>query len=111
MATKATKSATSTKSASKTKAATKKVSAVKKTTPAKKTTITARDPQFIIEYANQRISTDDILKKIKDDLKSKGAKGTATKALDIYVQPENNDVYYVSNSGTVKEITGKVDLI
>ena len=77
----------------------------------RKTTIEARAPRFIIEYANQRISTDDILKKIKSDLKSKGAKGTATKALDIYVQPENNDVYYVSNSGTVKEIAGKVDLM
>ncbi len=109
MATKATKSAASVKSASKTKAA--KVATTKKAATAKKTTVTARDPQFIIEYANQRISTDDILKKIKDDLKSKGAKSTATKALDVYVQPENNDVYYVSNSGTVKEITGKVDLI
>ncbi len=71
----------------------------------------SREPKFVIEYANQRITTDDILKRIKDDLKNKGAKRTATNALDIYVQPENNDVYYVSNAGTVKELTGKIDLV
>ncbi|MCR4715795.1 MAG: DUF6465 family protein [Lachnospiraceae bacterium] len=107
--TKSTKATAATKTATAKKTTSKKATTNKATTAKK--TVEAREPQFVIEYANQRISTDDILKRIKDDLKNKGAKRTAANALDIYVQPENNDVYYVSNAGTVKELSGKIDLI
>ena len=106
--------ATTKKTATKTKSAVskaKETKAVKSSKSTKSSASVSREPKFVIEYANQRITTDDILKRIKDDLKSKGAKRTASNALDIYVQPENNDVYYVSNAGTVKELTGKIDLV
>ncbi|MDD5949223.1 MAG: DUF6465 family protein [Lachnospiraceae bacterium] len=95
-----------------TKPVAKKTTAVKKTTAKKttaaKTTKAAAKVGFFVEYGGQQVSQDDLMNKIKADLEAKGAKATALKAVDVYAQPENNVVYYVSNAGTAKEIKGEV---
>ncbi len=97
------------------KAEAKKTTAVKKTTAAKKTTTkkapakkTAekRENIFEIQYEDNNVRQADIVARVNEALKAQGAKPAALKNVDIYVIPTKNEVHYVSNAGTAKELTG-----
>ncbi len=82
----AAKKAEPAKTAAKTAA---KKTATKKAAPAKKT---AAKQEVFLEWAGNKLSTEDIVAKVK------AASGKKTiKELNIYVQPETNMVYYTAD--------------
>ncbi len=111
-----TVAAKKTEPAKKTAAAPKKAEPAKKTTttakkaePAKKTTTTAKktEPakkaaaapkktaskeQVFLEWGGNKLSTEDIVEKVKAASSKK-----TIKELNLYVQPENNVVYYTAD--------------
>ncbi len=100
-------SATAAKKTTK-KAATKKTTA-KKTT-AKKTAKKAEiEHVFEIQYEGKNVSYADIKKMVDDKLVEQGAKPLGRKNVDIYVNPMESKVYYVSNAGKTSEIKGELE--
>lgn len=63
---------------------------------------------FYYEYGGQRISQAAVQKAIREDLKSRGLKRFVVKTLDVYVQPENNAIFYVANAATTREVKGEI---
>ena len=96
-------SATAAKKTTK-KAATKKTTA-KKTTAKK----TAKKAEIEIQYEGKNVSYADSKKMVDDKLVEQGAKPLGRKNVDIYVNPMESKVYYVSNAGKTSEIKGELE--
>ena len=103
-ATSATK--TSVDSKTTTKNETAKEEPTKKTT-AKTTAKKEVKVNVTVEYKEGKVSQAEIVKKVNAKLKEMGVAQTSVRRLDLYVQPENDIVYFVVNSGTKKEVCGE----
>ena len=55
-----------------------------------------------VEYKENKVCTDDIIKKIKEDWVNKGLKVKDIKTLNIYVKPEDEMIYYKLNDEEFK---------
>ena len=114
-----------TEPAAKTSAAKKDTAAAKKETAAKETTKKTTKKEtatktaakkdvkvnVTVEYKEGKVSQAEIIKKVNAKLKEMGVAQTSVRRLELYVQPENNKVYFVVNSGTKKEICDECECL
>ena len=106
---KATGSATKTSTAAAKKEKAAKETTKKETTKKAATKTTAKKEVKVnvtVEYKEDKVSQAEIVKKVNAKLKEMGVAQTSVRRLELYVQPENNKVYFVVNSGTKKEVCG-----
>ncbi|SDB24546.1 MULTISPECIES: DUF6465 family protein [unclassified Butyrivibrio] len=60
---------------------------------------------IVVQYQNSDRTTDDILKKIKEDALSHGVSEADFQKIDVYIKPEEHKVFYVVNGN----VNGCVD--
>ena len=60
---------------------------------------------IVVQYQNSDRTTEDILKRIKEDALSHGVSESDFQKIDVYIKPEEHKVFYVVNGN----VNGCVD--
>lgn len=63
----------------------------------------------IVQFNEQNIIAEDIVKTVKEDMKAQGVKVTQIETLDMYLNVTESKVYYVANMKDGTEIKGSVE--